>query len=81
MIFGESLIVSIFGVLLGWFLSTAGLWLLREVPALQGYIEPRIGWQEVLGATVLAALTALFGAIYPAWYAARLKPARALRFE
>jgi putative ABC transport system permease protein len=81
MIFGESLIVSLMGVLLGWGLSTGGLWLLREVPALQGYIEPRVGWQEVLGATVLAALTALFGAIYPAWYAARLKPASALRFE
>ena len=81
MIFGESLIVSLIGVLLGWGLSTGGLWLLREVPALQGYIEPRVGWAEVAGATALAAITAIFGAIYPAWYAARLKPASALRFE
>jgi putative ABC transport system permease protein len=81
MIFGESLLVSMIGVLLGWGLSTGGLWLLREVPALQGYIEPRVGVAEVIGATALAALTALFGAVYPAWYAARLKPASALRFE
>jgi putative ABC transport system permease protein len=81
MIFGESLLVSMIGVLLGWGLSTGGLWLLLEVPALQGYIEPRVGVAEVIGATALAALTALFGAVYPAWYAARLKPASALRFE
>jgi putative ABC transport system permease protein len=48
---------------------------------LQGYVEPRIGWQEVAGAMSLAALTALAGAMYPAWYAANLKPAEALRFE
>ena len=81
MIFGESVLVSVFGMLLGWFLSGSGLWLLREVPALQGYIEPRIGWQELLGALALAAITAILGAIYPAWYAARLKPASALRYE
>jgi putative ABC transport system permease protein len=68
-------------VILGWLLSTGGLWILREVPSLQGYIEPRIGLYELLGATGLAAVTALLGAIYPAWYAARLKPARALRYE
>lgn len=81
MIFGESMIVSMIGVLLGWGLSSGGLWLLREVPSLQGYIEPRIGFWEVVGATGLAALTAILGAIYPAWYAARLKPANALRHE
>ena len=39
------------------------------------------GWQEVAGAMALAAITALVGALYPAWYAANLKPAEALRFE
>jgi putative ABC transport system permease protein len=81
MIFGESVIISLLGMLLGWLLSFSGLWILREVPALQGYIEPRIGWQELLGALALASITAILGAIYPAWYAARLKPASALRYE
>jgi ABC-type lipoprotein release transport system permease subunit len=35
----------------------------------------------VAAATGLAMFTALIGAMYPAWYAARLKPAEALRFE
>ena len=57
------------------------LHVLRAIPQLQGYIEPRVGWVEVAGALTLAAVTALAGALYPAWYAANLKPAEALRFE
>jgi putative ABC transport system permease protein len=81
MIFGESLLVSALGTVAGWGLSWGGLHLLRAIPQLQGYIEPRVGWQEVAAATGLAMFTALIGAMYPAWYAARLKPAEALRFE
>ncbi len=81
MIFGESLLVSAIGTVAGWGLSAVGLRLLAAIPQLQGYIEPNIGWIEVAGAMTLAALTALVGAMYPAWYAAQLKPAQALRFE
>jgi putative ABC transport system permease protein len=81
MIFGESLLVSAIGTALGWALSVAGLYALRAIPQLQGYIEPRVGWLEVCGALGLAVFTALAGALYPAWYAANLKPAEALRFE
>ena len=81
MIFGESVAVCAVGVVGGWVLSAAGLRLLRSVPQLQGYIEPNIGWTELSGAALLAVATALVGAMYPAWYAARLNPAQALRFE
>jgi putative ABC transport system permease protein len=81
MIFGESLLVSAIGTALGWALSIGGLHALRAVPQLQGYIDPRIGWMEVAGALGLAVFTALAGALYPAWYAANLKPAEALRYE
>lgn len=81
MIFGESLLVSAIGTVVGWGLSAGGLRVLQQIPQLQGYIEPNIGWVEVAGAMGLAVLTALAGAMYPAWYAAQLKPAQALRFE
>jgi putative ABC transport system permease protein len=81
MILGESFLVSAIGTLAGWALSAAGLQILHAIPQLQGYIEPSIGWKEIAGAMGLAALTALGGALYPAWYAAKINPARALRFE
>lgn len=81
MIFGESLLICAIGILAGWLLSKGGLLLLREIPQLQGYIEPNIGLTEMIGASSLAVITALIGALYPAWYAARLNPAAALRFE
>lgn len=81
MIFGESLMISVLGTVLGWALSVAGLHALRAVPQLQGYIEPNVGWVEIFAATGLAVVTAIVGAMYPAWYAARLNPAHALRFE
>ncbi|BCX47063.1 lipoprotein release ABC transporter, permease [Haloferula helveola] len=81
MILGESVALSVIGVLAGWGLSVAGLRLLKAMPALQGYIEPQVGVSEVLGAVALALLTGVGGALYPAFHAARLKPAEALRFE
>ncbi|MEN9535084.1 MAG: hypothetical protein RIR37_357 [Verrucomicrobiota bacterium] len=81
MIFGESVLISLMGIAAGWLLSSVGLHLLREVPQLQGYIEPTIGWVELTGAALLAMITALAGTLYPAWVAARLDPASALRFE
>jgi putative ABC transport system permease protein len=81
MILGESMLICGIGTLAGWVLSWGGLHLLHAMPQLQGYIEPRVGWLEVVGATGLAVVTALIGAMYPAWYAASLNPAQALRFE
>ena len=81
MIFGESLLICAMGTVAGWLLSWVVLCGLQAIPQLQGYIEPSLGWAEVASASGLSALTALLGAMYPAWYAARLKPAQALRFE
>ena len=81
MIFGESLLIAAIGTAMGWGLSIGGLHLLKEIPQLQGYIDPQIGMTEVAGAMALALFTGLGGALYPAWYAAKLKPAEALRFE
>jgi len=81
MIFGESLAVSALGMVAGLGLSAGGLRLLKAVPQFQGYIDPSLGMNEILGALALAVITALLGALYPAWYAVRLKPAEAMRHE
>lgn len=81
MIFGESLAVSVIGMAAGVGLSAGGLRLLKAIPQLQGYIDPSLGGVEILGALAMAVITALLGALYPAWYAVRLNPADALRHE
>lgn len=81
MIFGESLAVSAIGLVAGLAISLGGLRLLKIIPQFQGYIEAQLGIPEVAGALVLATITALLGALYPAWVAVRLKPAEALRYE
>ncbi len=81
LIFGESMMVSLLGVLLGIALSKGAMILLKSLPFLQGYVDTRIEPMVVLTVVVLAMATGMVGALYPAAYAMRIKVAEALRFE
>ncbi|WP_109485601.1 ABC transporter permease [Occallatibacter savannae] len=80
-IFGESAIVAVTGALCGLALGGAALYALKEVPALHGYVDVTIHPALMLVVVLLALLTGLAGALYPAAYAMRIKPVEALRFE
>jgi len=80
-IFGESAIVAITGALAGLALGAIALYALKEVPALHGYVDVTIHPALMLIVVLLALLTGLAGALYPAAYAMRIKPVEALRFE
>lgn len=81
LIFGESVLVALAGVLVGTAISIGGLHFLRSLPTLQGYVDTRLE-PSILAAVVgLSFLTGLIGALYPALYAMKIKPANALRFE
>ena len=80
-IFGESAIVAISGALAGLALGAVALYALKEVPALHGYVDVTIHPVLMLIVVLLALLTGLAGALYPAAYAMRIKPVEALRFE
>jgi putative ABC transport system permease protein len=80
-IFGESAVVSILGATVG--LSVGGLFLfaLKFVPALHGYVDVAVQPLVVLTVIALALLTGIAGALYPAFYAMRVRAVEALRFE
>jgi len=81
MIFGESAVVSLLGALLGLLTGTCFLVALKQVPALHGYVDVTIQPVVLLIVILLALLTGVAGALYPAAYAMRIRAVEALRFE
>ena len=81
MIFGESAVVSVFGAVRGLLIGTAALFALKLIPALDGYVDVTIQPVLMLIVIVLALLTGVAGALYPAVYAMRVRAVEALRFE
>src|ERR1035438_2762320 len=81
MIFGESALVSIFGAFAGLLVGTCFLYTLKSIPALHGYIDTTIEPLILLIVILLALLTGVAGAFYPAIYAMRIRAVEALRFE
>ena len=81
MIFGESALVSILGAFAGLALGTGALFALKLIPALDGYVDVSIRPVVMLVVILLALLTGVAGALYPALYAMRVRAVEALRFE
>ena len=81
MIFGESAFVSLLGAMSGLLIGAFFLFALKLVPALHGYVDTSVQPLVVLLVLVLALLTGVAGALYPAIYAMRIRAVEALRFE
>jgi putative ABC transport system permease protein len=81
MIFGESALVSILGALTGLSVGTCFLFALKLIPALHGYVDVTLQPLVMLIVILLALLTGVAGALYPAVYAMRIRAVEALRFE
>ncbi len=81
MIFGESAVVSTLGAVLGLSVGAFFLVVLKHIPALHGYVDVSVQPAVVLIVIVLALLTGVAGAFYPAIYAMRVRAVEALRFE
>ena len=81
MIFGESAVVSLLGAVAGLIAGTGLLFTLKQIPALHGYVDVSMRPLVMLIVIVLALLTGIAGALYPAIYAMRVRAVEALRFE
>jgi putative ABC transport system permease protein len=81
MIFGESAFVSVLGAVVGLLIGTVFLFGLKLIPALHGYVDTSVQPLVVAIVILLALLTGVAGALYPAVYAMRIRAVEALRFE
>ncbi|MGB6728958.1 MAG: ABC transporter permease [Terracidiphilus sp.] len=80
-IFGESTVVSVSGAMTGLIIGTCFLYALKLIPALDGYVDTNLHPLLMLVVLLLAVLTGVAGALYPALYAMRIRAVEALRFE
>ena len=81
LILGEALSMALAGFAGGALLGAGVLTVLPQLPLLQGYVQPELDAGTVTAVAALAALTAIGGALYPAWHATRIEAAEALRYE
>ena len=81
MIFGESAVVAMLGGALGLLSGALLLIVLKQVPALHGYVDVSMHPAVMLVVILLALATGIAGALYPAAYAMRIRAVEALRFE
>lgn len=81
LIVGESLVVSLAGAGLGLALGYGATVAMKHLPFLQGYVMPQIEGPVVAVIAIVAMLTGVAGAVWPARFAMRIETARALRYE
>ena len=80
-IFGESAAVSLAGAVMGLLTGSCLLYALKLIPTLHGYVDVTLQPAILLIVTLLALITGIAGAFYPAAYAMRVRAVEALRFE
>ncbi len=81
LILGESLALSLLGGLAGIGLGVAVVSLLRGSPGIVGALGPQFSPELFARALITVAVLGLVGGAYPAWWAGRLLPLEALRYE
>ena len=81
LIFGEAAGVAALGIIFGFMVGFATLGALARVPQLQGYVQAEANPKVMLGIVATAFVTAFIGGLYPAYFASKIQPADALRYE
>jgi putative ABC transport system permease protein len=81
LIFGEAAGIAGLGLAFGFAIGLATLGALARIPQLHGYIQAVVKPEVVAGIAATAIVTAFIGALYPAYFASKIEPAEALRYE
>lgn len=81
LILGEAAGIAGLGIGFGFLVGFGTLEALARVPLLHGYVQASVNLGVVLGIIATAFVTAFLGSLYPAYFAAKIQPAEALRYE
>lgn len=81
LVVGESAVITLVGTALGFLLGAGLLTALHHIPQFQGYLQATVQPAMMAGIPLVALATGVGGALYPAWFAVRIQPAEALRYE
>ena len=81
MVVREAILLGGFGGLAGILLGIGLGKLLTALPLFGALLEPRYAPELMLRALMLAVVLGAIASLYPAWWASRLDPLEALRYE
>lgn len=81
LVLSEAAAVAAAGTLVGFAIGAVALAVLSAAPQLHGYINAVVRSDVTFGIIAVAFFTGLAGAMYPAWFASRIQPSEALRYE
>lgn len=81
MVIGESLVLCLIAVAVGSAIAIGVTQLIVLVPTIRSFISPEYPIDPFVRGLVVGLAVALLGALYPAYRAAQLSPAQAIRYE
>ncbi len=81
LILGESVVLSLLGGLIGIGLGLAAVFAISSTPTLLSMLGTHFSPDLFIRAVVTVVILGLVGGAYPAWWASRLLPLEALRYE
>lgn len=77
----EAAFLALVGSIAGFIAGYGMLEILKSVPQLQGYVQGITDTWVWVTIFLTAEVTSILGSLYPAWFAMRIQPAEALRYE